>query len=141
MPCALLGRQHGTPALPGPPTPPHSPPFQEALHPGPPVFLWGNRSLVSRHLTMKTFSLCSSAHPGWAGSGVNTAIRGWTHPTRARLSSTHVPAAASAERGRAGLLEGGRRRRPESQPACHQPEHEAPFRTRQTSPWLHRWCS
>lgn len=31
MPCALVGSRHGTPALPGPPTPPHSPPFQEAL--------------------------------------------------------------------------------------------------------------
>lgn len=55
------------------------------------------------------FLAARSAHPGWAERGVNTTVRGWTHPTQARLSSGHVPAAASAERGRAGLWKGAGR--------------------------------
>lgn len=91
MPCALVGSRHGTPTLPGPTRPPHSPPFQEALHPGPSVFLWGSWSLVSRHLTMKTFSPAQLSTPPLGEASTPQPEAGLVPPKHGSAPCTCLP--------------------------------------------------
>lgn len=109
MPCALVGSRHGNLRSARASHPSSLPTFPR----GPPsrasCLSLGQLEPCQPPPYNEDFLAARSAHPGWAGRGVNTAVRGWTHPTQARLSSGHVPAAASAERGRAGLWKGAGR--------------------------------
>lgn len=92
----------GPPALPGPP--PTTLPLQRPSIQALPSFSGGNWSLVATTLQGE-ISVCTAQHlPG--GRDVNTVIRGWTHPTEARLIfSPRVPAVALAQNGQSWASE------------------------------------